>query len=70
MTDEEPLSRLIRASIQPVGDPGPRRDLWPAVVRRIDERRRLSLADKALIAAMLVLGPFFPRALLFLAYSL
>jgi hypothetical protein len=68
--DEEGLSRLLRTAIGPVGESPLRRDLWPDVVQRIRYRPRLSRVDGALLAASLVLGPLFPRSVLFLLYSL
>jgi hypothetical protein len=68
--DEERILRLVRAAMPPMAATDPGRDLWPEVVRRIEERPRLSLLDGSLAAAMLVLGLFFPRSVLFLLYLL
>jgi len=68
--EEEGLSRLMRVAFGSVGEPALKRDLWPDVVRRIHERPRLSRADRALLAAVLVFGLLFPQSLLILMYSL
>ena len=68
--DEGGVGRLVRASVGPVADAGPRRDLWPDVLGRIQERPRVSRADWALLGIVLVCAPLFPRAFLFLVCSI
>jgi hypothetical protein len=68
--DQERLSRLLRASFVPLGDPGPPHGLWPMVVGRIHERPRLSRLDTALLGALLAYSLFVPRSVLWLMSSL
>ncbi len=52
-------------------DPELKRDLWPDMRRRLDERTfRVSLFDWALAAAVLVWAIVFPEGLLALLYHL
>jgi hypothetical protein len=69
-SDGERLTRLMRTAIRPVGEPTARRDLWPDVVRRINDRRGLSYTDRALLAAALAFSLLFPRSVLLFLYSL
>jgi hypothetical protein len=68
--EENGLSRMMRMAFGSVGEPALKRDLWPDVVRRIHEQPRLSRADSALLAAVLLFGLLFPQSLLFLLYAL
>ena len=69
MTDEE-LKALLRSSIVPPAEGGPRRDLWPDVAGRFDETARWSFIDVGLAAAVVVALAIFPEWLWLLAYHL
>ena len=64
------LTWMMHVAFGSVGEPALKRDLWPDVVRRIHEPPRLSRADTALLAAVLMFSLFFPQSLPFLMYSL
>lgn len=68
--ENDGIVRLVRASIAPARERAPGRDLWPAVLGRIHERRRVSRADVVLVTAMILAVPVFPRAFLFLIYAI
>jgi hypothetical protein len=78
---EERMKKLLRQSLPPVkGDAGPERDLWPAMLRRLDAgttARALSgwawlngaWFDGALLAGLVGLIASFPTAIpVFLYY--
>jgi hypothetical protein len=67
--DDDHLRRLLRASVVSTADIGHERDLWPDVVGRIREPQPVSRVDVLLLAGVLVLLPFFPRAFFFLIHS-
>ncbi len=70
---DERLERLLRSGMHPVGDQEPRRDLWPEMLRRIQEGSRrepfgaLDWALTGLVAATLLV---FPRLIPALLYQL
>jgi hypothetical protein len=68
--EQNELSRMMCVAFGSVGEPALKRDLWPDVVRRIHEQPRLSRADTAILAAVLMFSLLFPQSLLFLMYSL
>ncbi len=70
MTEHETLDRLLRRALPPVPDPGPSRDLWPAVVSRCQARPAWSWLDLGLAALVAVLLFLFPDWLWLLAYHL
>ncbi len=58
-------SKVPRAQMEP------RRDLWPAMLRRLDERpRRVAWIDWALVATIAGLLLLFPKAIPMLMYHL
>jgi hypothetical protein len=72
--DEDRIKQLLRQSLPPV-DPGaaPPRDLWPAVLRRLDSaaaaRQPLPWFDWALLAGLVVFIASFPAMIpIFLYY--
>jgi hypothetical protein len=67
--EEGRVLRMVRASIAPVKDADPARDLWPDVISRVRKRPRVSPADLGLLGIVLASAPFFPQTLLFLVYS-
>jgi hypothetical protein len=74
--DEERMKKLLRQALQPVaGDAGPKRDLWPEVLRRLDARVAAPASpgwawfDGALLAGLVGLAAIFPTAIpVFLYY--
>lgn len=61
--DDEGLKRLLQEALPPIeGDPEPARDLWPAVLRRMNERPRAWL-DLALLGGLVGLAAMFPAAI-------
>ena len=72
---EEGLRRLLRGAVAPVRDEAPRRDLWPAVLERVDaaareERITAPWYDWALAAALVVFVFFVPASIPVLLYYL
>ena len=79
MNEEERMKQLLKQAVRPVdGDAGPARDLWPALLMRLDEdsaaeaagRTRWVWLDGALLAGLVVLGVSFPSAIPLLLYYL
>jgi hypothetical protein len=76
--DEEHMKKLLRQALPPVkSDAGPERDLWPAVLRRLDAETASSgwagfnsaWFDGALLAGLVGLVSIFPSAIpVFLYY--
>jgi hypothetical protein len=79
MNDEERMKQLLKQAVRPVdADAGPARDLWPALLKRLDERdaaeatgrSRWVWLDGALLAGLVALGASFPTAIPLLLYYL
>ena len=79
MNDEERMKQLLKQAVRPVDvDSGPARDLWPSLLKRLDEhtaaeatgRARWVWLDGALLVALVVLGVSFPSAIPLLLYYL
>jgi hypothetical protein len=79
MNQEKRMKELLRQAVRPVDvDAEPARDLWPAVLRRIDQdagaeasvRSRWVWLDGALLAGLVVLGASFPTTIPLLLYYL
>jgi hypothetical protein len=79
MNDEERMKQLLKQAVRPVeADAEPARDLWPAVLKRLDEndaaeaavRSRWVWLDGALLAGLAVLGVSFPATIPLLLYYL
>ncbi len=69
--NDDRISELLRGALRSVDDIELKRDLWPAMRQRLDERMlSVSLFDWALIAAVLVWAVMFPEGLLALLYHL
>jgi hypothetical protein len=76
--DEDGVKHLLRQALPPVdGDAGPERDLWPAMLRRLDTETALpgwtgfSLAwfDGALLTGLVGVAAVFPASIpVFLYY--
>jgi hypothetical protein len=70
-TEEEGIRKLLQQSLLPIeAEPEPRRDLWPAVHKRLDEKQAAPpWFDWALLAGLVGLVAFFPTAIpVFLYY--
>jgi len=74
MTNEEnskEIKALLKAAISPVKDPELRRDLWPQMLRKLDEQpSRVPWFDWALAAVLSAVLLFFPGAIPALLYHL
>jgi hypothetical protein len=61
-TEDQEIRSLLKKAFPPV-DPVPKRDLWPAVLRRLDERGAATpwydWAMAAVLAGLLVAFPQF-----------
>jgi hypothetical protein len=69
--DELRMKKLLQQVLPPVAsDSEPGRDLWPAVLRRLDARpAALSWFDWALVAGLIAFAAFFPASIpVFLYY--
>ena len=80
MNDEERMKQLLRESVPPVeAEAEPARDLWPAVLKRLDEYDAAEPAagrawwvwvDGAIAAGLVALGVSFPATIPLLLYYL
>jgi hypothetical protein len=79
MNDEERMKQLLKQAVWSVdANAEPASDLWPAVLRRIDEHAEAAFAtrsrwvwlDGALLAGLFVLGVSFPATIPLLLYYL
>lgn len=69
--NDDRIKQLLSAAIGRVEDVELKRDLWPEMRRRIDERTtRVSAFDWVLVAALLAWAVMFPEGLLALLYHL
>jgi len=68
----ERIGKLLRQALPPIGDAsGPEHDLWPAMLRKLDERpARVPWFDWALMGALAALIAAFPAAIPVLLYYL
>jgi hypothetical protein len=69
--DQNRLKKLLQQSLTPVPDEAePGRDLWPAMLRRMDAKPAMPpWFDWALLAGLVGLAGFFPAAIpVFLYY--
>ena len=65
------IEELLKEALPPVGsDAEPARDLWPAVLRRLDEKQAAPWFDLALAGGIVALVSFFPAAIPVLLYYL
>jgi len=68
--DQEGIRAALREAFPPV-DTELRRDLWPAMLRRLDEPpRRVPWYDWALTGGLAGATVLFPKLILFFAYHL
>jgi hypothetical protein len=75
--DEDRIKQLLRQAVPPVeAEPEPRSDLWPAVLRRLDDHpaanppSRWVWFDWALAAGLAVVTVSFPASIPLLLYYL
>jgi hypothetical protein len=68
--DEERMKQLLRKAMPPVGEAEPARDLWPAMLRRLDAKADAPpWFDWALLGGLVVFAAFFPASIpVFLYY--
>ena len=72
MNDEhEKLGTLLRRSVRPMGDSEPKADLWPRMLRRMEERApSVPWFDWLIAGAPLLWFIFFPEHIPFMLYLL
>lgn len=71
MNQPDELNKIVREALPPIGDTELQRDLWPQMLRRLDQRSpRVHWLDWALAAAVLVSFFVFPEAVLGFFYQL
>jgi hypothetical protein len=69
--DQERIQQLLRETMQPITGAELRRDLWPAMLKRLEARPfKVPWFDWALLAAVAALLVFFPGAIPVLLYHL
>jgi hypothetical protein len=70
--NDKKLREILKAARPPLLDLELKRDLWPQMLRRLDERptRRVSGFDWALVALMAIWFLLFPDVILGLLYHL
>ena len=68
--EQDRLKKLLQQAIPPVGEnPEPARDLWPAVLRRLDASHiRVPWFDWALLAGVAAFAAFTPAWIPVLLY--
>jgi hypothetical protein len=69
--DEDRIKQLLKQAVPPMdGEAEPERDLWPAMLRRLDAKpTSLPWFDWALLAGLVGLAAFFPASIpVFLYY--
>lgn len=73
-TDQDELkqfAKLLKQSLPPISQESPRRDLWPAMLRRLDVRPiRVPWWDWALLTAAILALALYPGAIPALLYHL
>jgi hypothetical protein len=69
--NDEKIRRVLRKAIPPVADREQKRDLWPHMLRRLEERpAQLPWFDWALLGFLVLCFLFFPEAIPLLLYQL
>jgi hypothetical protein len=69
--DDEQFSKLIREAVEPVGEHELSTDLWPRMLRKLDETRpRFSWFDWVLAALAVLVCLLVPGAIPGLLYNL
>ena len=65
------MKKLLKEALPPMGEGEPRRDLWPTLLRRMDERTmRVPWWDWALLAGAGLVTLFVPGVIPALLYHL
>ena len=65
--DDVKFAKLLKSAFPAVADAGPQRDLWPEVLRRLDDERvRVAWFDWALVGVLAVLLLLNPEVILVL----
>lgn len=68
---DEKLRDLLRNAVPPTADPALKRDLWPEMLRKLEERDlRVSWLDWALVALVAAYFLIFPEVIPALLYHL
>ena len=75
MNNEDRIKQLLRQALPPVElNAGPERDLWPAVLRKLDgdaaQRHAVPWFDWALLGGLAVFAVSFPATIPVLLYYL
>lgn len=69
--NQDGMKKLLQQSLPRVDDNAePSRDLWPAVLTRLDQRMALPWFDWALVAGLVGLTAAFPASIPVLLYYL
>lgn len=69
--NDQKLRELLRRAIAPLADRELKRELWPQMLRKLDQRAiRVSWLDWALVALLAVLFFLFPETILGVLYHL
>ena len=69
--NDEKLRKILQSAIPPLEDPELKRDLWPQMLRRLEERTiRVSWLDWALVALVIVCLLVFPEVIPGVLYQL
>jgi hypothetical protein len=70
--DEIRMKKLLREALPPVEtEPEPSRDLWPVVLKRLDEKPAVPpWFDLALLGGLIGLAAFFPTSIPVILYYL
>lgn len=70
--NQDGMKKLLQTALQPVEcEPEPGRDLWPAVMKRLDEKQGMPpWYDWALLAGLVGMVAFFPTAIPVLLFYL
>ncbi len=70
--EHDRLKRLLQDALPPIEtDPEPNRDLWPEMLRKLDERpAAVPWFDWALLGGLVGMAAFFPASIPLLLYYL
>jgi hypothetical protein len=69
--EQNRMKKLLQQALPPLRDIEPGRDLWPAVLRKLDERTaQPPWFDWALLGGLVALAAFFPASIPVLLYYL
>jgi len=68
--NEKNLKELLRSALPPAARQGPARDLWPAIVQRIESPPSWSWLDIGILTAATIGILAFPSSLVLMALNL